>query len=87
LTATTGTSFRRIEWTLMADGNPESSEPPSDPPAAAPDSEADESPPPDDSFLLGATGVEAEVLAELARAEASLHDPTGAADESDGAVV
>ena len=28
-----------------------------------------------------------EVLAELARAEASLHDPELAADESDGAVV
>ena len=55
--------------------------------ADEPDSEADESPPADDSFLLGATGVEAEVLAELARAEASIHDPEEAADESDGAVV
>jgi hypothetical protein len=54
--------------------------------ADEPDSEADESPPTDDTFLLGATGVEAEVLAELARAEASIHDPE-AADESDGAVV
>jgi hypothetical protein len=71
----------------MADENPESTERPSDPPAAASDSEADESPPADDSFLLGAPGVETEVLAELARAEASLHDAGGAADESDGAVV
>ena len=66
----------------MADENT-----PSDPPATASDSEADESPPADDSFLLGASGVETEVLAELARAEASLHDASGAADESDGAVV
>jgi hypothetical protein len=71
----------------MADENPESSERPSDPSAAASDFEADASPPADDSFLLGAPGVETEVLAELARAEASLHDPNGAADESDGAVV
>jgi len=66
----------------MADENT-----PSDPSAAAPDSEIDESPPADDSFLLGASGVETDVLAELARAEAGLHDPSGAADESDGAVV
>jgi hypothetical protein len=60
---------------------------PGDPPAAAPDSDVDESPPADDSFLLGVPGVETEVLAELARAEAALHDPSGVADESDGAVV
>jgi len=71
----------------MADEIPESSESPSDPPATASDAEADEPPPPDDSYLLGAPGVETEVLAELARAEASLHDPSGAADESEGAVV
>ena len=58
---------------------------PSDPSAAS--SRSDESPPADDSFLLGATGVETEVLAELARAEASIHDPEERADESDGAVV
>jgi hypothetical protein len=46
----------------------------------------DSEPPPDDSFLLGVPGVEAEVLAELARAEASMNDPE-ATDESDGAVV
>ena len=44
-------------------------------------------PPSDDSYLLGATGVEEQVLAELARAEASINDPEEAADESDGAVV
>ena len=71
----------------MADEIPESSGSPSDPPAAASDSEADESRPADDSFLLGASGVETEVLAELARAEASLHDPSGVDDESEGAVV
>jgi len=62
----------------MADENP---------PEAASDSEVEEAPPPDDSFLLGASGVEEQVLAELGRAEASLKDPEGAADESDGAVV
>ena len=44
-------------------------------------------PPADDGFLIGATGVEEQVLAELARAEASLHDPEEPADDSDGAVV
>ena len=34
-----------------------------------------ENEPPDESTLLGATGVEAEVLAELARAEAELSAP------------
>jgi hypothetical protein len=43
--------------------------------------------PPDESYLLGATGVEDQVLAELARAEAELHDPEENADENDGAVV
>ncbi len=62
----------------MADENPA---------VDASDSEDEEAPPPDDSFLLGATGVEEQVLAELARAEASLEDPEEAADESDGAVV
>lgn len=40
-----------------------------------------ENEPPDESTLLGATGVEEEVLAELARAEAELNDPN-APDES-----
>ena len=47
----------------------------------------EESPPADDTYLLGATGVEEQVLAELARAEANMNDPEEAADESDGAVV
>lgn len=47
----------------------------------------DAEPPTDDSFLLGATGVEEQVLAELARAEANMNDPEETADDSDGAVV
>jgi hypothetical protein len=48
----------------------------------------DPEPPPDDSFLLGVPGVEEEVLAELARAEAILHNPEEATDDDlDGAVV
>ena len=62
----------------MADENPTE---------AVSDSEDEETPPPDDSFLLGASGVEEQVLAELGRAEAHLNDPEEAADESDGAVV
>ena len=56
-------------------------------PEAASDSDEEDAPPTDDSFLLGASGVEEQVLAELGRAEASLNDPEEAADESDGAVV
>lgn len=41
-----------------------------------------ENEPPDESTLLGTTGVEEEVLAELARAEAELSDPN-APDEPD----
>ena len=63
----------------MADENPDRN--------AVSDSEDEETPPPDDSFLLGASGVEEQVLAELGRAEANLNDPEEAADESDGAVV
>ena len=37
--------------------------------------------PPDESVLLGATGVEEEVLAELARAEAELQDPDAPDDD------
>ena len=70
----------------MADENAERSEPPSDPAATDSDS-GEDSPPTDDTYLLGASGVEEQVLAELARAEASLHDPEEPADETDGAVV
>jgi hypothetical protein len=45
--------------------------------------EADDSPP-DESTLMGATGVEAEVLAELARAEGEMSDPS-APDDPDAA--
>jgi hypothetical protein len=68
----------------MADETPESSAPPSD---STSDPGDEESHPADDSYLLGATGVEEQVLAELARAEASLQDPEESPDESDGAVV
>jgi hypothetical protein len=39
--------------------------------------------PPDESVLLGATGVEEEVLAELARAEGELSDPNAPDDHAD----
>ena len=68
----------------MADETPESSAPPSD---STSDPRDEESHPADDFYLLGATGVEEQVLAELARAEASLQDPEESPDESDGAVV
>lgn len=64
----------------MADENP-----PTD--ASDAEDEDEQSPPPDDSYLIGAEGVEEQVLAELARAEAALNDPDEPADESDGAVV
>jgi hypothetical protein len=70
----------------MADELPGSSEPSSDP-ADSSDSPDEESTPADDSYLLGATGVEEQVLAELARAEASINDPEEHDDDSDGAVV
>jgi hypothetical protein len=70
----------------MADELPGSSAPPSGP-ADTSDSSDEESPPADDSYLLGATGVEEQVLAELARAEAGINDPEGHDDDSDGAVV
>ncbi|HZU76111.1 MAG TPA: hypothetical protein VFA70_05055 [Dehalococcoidia bacterium] len=44
-------------------------------------------PPPDESTLLGATGVEAEVLAEAARAEAELRDPNADPPDDEGAEV
>jgi hypothetical protein len=71
----------------MADELPEPSVAPSDPEADPTDSSDEESPPADDSYLLGATGVEEQVLAELARAEASINDPEEPDDDSDGAVV
>jgi hypothetical protein len=40
--------------------------------------------PPDESTLMGSTGVEAEVLAELARAEGEMSDPS-APDDPDAA--
>ncbi len=46
------------------------------------EAEADDTPP-DESTLMGATGVEAEVLAELARAEGEMSDPS--ADDPDDA--
>ncbi len=70
----------------MADELPGSPASPSDP-ADSSDSSDEESPPADDSYLLGATGVEEQVLAELARAEASINDPEEHDDDSDGAVV
>lgn len=44
---------------------------------------------PDESTLIGAKGVEEEVLAELARAEAKLSDPSAPDDdpEAEGAQV
>ncbi len=38
---------------------------------------------PDESTLMGATGVEAEVLAELARAEGKMNDPAETEDDPD----
>lgn len=70
----------------MADELPGSSAPPSDPSDSS-DPSDEESPPADDSYLVGATGVEEQVLAELARAEASINDPEEHDDDSDGAVV
>jgi hypothetical protein len=51
----------------------------------APDPEGDQADPdhepiPDDSGLLGRIGVEDELLAELARAEAKMSDPTAPED-------
>lgn len=53
---------------------------------AADDAEEDEDEPADDSFLMGATGVQAQVEAELARAEAELSGDAPAGGD-DGAVV
>ena len=47
------------------------------------DTEPDDAPP-DESTLMGATGVEAQVLAELARAEGEMSDPS-APDDPDAA--
>jgi hypothetical protein len=40
-------------------------------------------PMPDESVLMGKVGVEAEVLAELARAEAKISDPLATDDDPD----
>ncbi len=71
----------------MADESPGTSASPSDPTPAPPESPDEETHPTDDSYLLGATGVEEQVLAELARAEASMNDPEEPDDDSKGAVV
>ena len=46
--------------------------------------QGDEAPPADDSYLLGRAGAEEQMMAEVARAEAELHDPR-AEQSSDGA--
>jgi hypothetical protein len=56
---------------------------PEDPDAGDGDDDADDTPP-DESTLMGASGVEAEVLAELARAEGEMSDPS-APDNPDAA--
>jgi hypothetical protein len=56
---------------------------PDDSPGDVPDDEVHE-PIPDESTLLGKVGVEEEVLAELARAEAKMSDPS-APDDPDAA--
>ena len=51
---------------------------------AADEDESDlENEPPDESTLLGASGIEEEVLAELARAEAELSDPNAPDEPAD----
>jgi hypothetical protein len=62
-----------------------------DPTDATPDDTTDDAAqhgdePADDSFLMGATGVQAEVEAELARAEAELECDAPASDDSDAVV-
>lgn len=52
--------------------------------------EGDEQPPPDESFLLGRAGGDEQLLAEVARAEAELHDPQlhqGDGTSDDDAVI
>jgi hypothetical protein len=45
----------------------------------------DEEPPPDESTMMGVSGVEAEVLAEARRAEAQLADPDAEPGDDRGA--
>jgi hypothetical protein len=72
----------------MANEDPPASEIGADPsPAESEDSGDDQSRPADESYLLGATGVEEQVLAELARAEGDMTDTEEVSDEGDGAVV
>ena len=57
---------------------------PLDAASTADEDESDlENEPPDESTLLGATGVEDEVLAELARVEAELSDPNAPDEPAD----
>ena len=57
---------------------------PTDDADTADEDESDlENEPPDESTLLGATGVEEEVLAELARVEAELSDPNAPDEPAD----
>ena len=57
-----------------------SAPPPDQPDLVEPPAEEEHEPIPDESTLLGRVGVEAEVLAELARAEGKLSDPTATED-------
>ena len=58
-----------------------------DPGHSLPVSRDDDERPPDESTLLGAAGVEEEVLAEAARAEAELNDPAAPPVDLSGAEV
>jgi len=74
----------------MPDTRPEDADD-STPPANEPtEDELPEDEPPDESTLMGKAGVEEEVLAELARAEAEMSKPEDGdddEDESEGAEV
>ena len=51
------------------------------------DASEDSRPIPDESTLLGKSGVQEEVLAELARAEAEMSNPSGDDSDATGAQV
>jgi len=55
--------------------------------SASTDVDAAEDEPPDESTLLGVSGVQAEVLADLARAEGDLADPDAEEPDERGAQV
>ena len=57
-----------------------------DPPDEEPDDTAEHDQPPDESVLLGATGVNEQVEAELARAEAELEGDGPESDDDDAVV-